>query len=66
MFEKRKKYNIPAQVNYYNAPIVHCILYNRELYPAGVFEKRKKDNIPAQVNYINIPMQYSQTCVKRP
>ena len=29
---------------------VHCVLYNRGLYPAGVFEKRKKYNIPVQVD----------------
>lgn len=28
---------------------VHCILYNRGLYPAGVFEKRKKYNVPVQM-----------------
>ncbi|XP_046343412.1 mitotic spindle assembly checkpoint protein MAD2B-like [Haliotis cracherodii] len=28
---------------------VHCILYNRGLYPAGVFVKRKKYNVPVQM-----------------
>ena len=29
---------------------IHCILYNRNLYPQGVFEKRKKYNVPVQVS----------------
>ena len=29
---------------------IHCILYNRDLYPQGVFEKRKKYNVPVQVS----------------
>lgn len=28
---------------------IHSILYNRELYPAGVFERRKKYNVPVQI-----------------
>nr|XP_022322876.1 uncharacterized protein LOC111124316 [Crassostrea virginica] len=28
---------------------IHSVLYNRELYPAGVFERRKKYNVPVQI-----------------
>ncbi|BFZ15184.1 hypothetical protein BsWGS_18223 [Bradybaena similaris] len=28
---------------------IHCILYNRNLYPQGVFEKRVKYNVPVQM-----------------
>ncbi|KAK0060737.1 mitotic spindle assembly checkpoint protein MAD2B [Biomphalaria pfeifferi] len=28
---------------------IHCILYNRNLYPQGVFEKRNKYNVPVQM-----------------
>ncbi|XP_061189034.1 mitotic spindle assembly checkpoint protein MAD2B-like isoform X3 [Saccostrea echinata] len=28
---------------------IHSILYDRELYPAGVFERRKKYNVPVQI-----------------
>ncbi|KAH9513912.1 MAD2 mitotic arrest deficient-like 2 [Bulinus truncatus] len=28
---------------------IHCVLYNRNLYPHGVFEKRNKYNIPVQM-----------------
>ena len=31
---------------------VHCILYTRGLYPAGVFEKRKKYNVPVKVRLL--------------
>ncbi|CAE1308572.1 MAD2L2 [Acanthosepion pharaonis] len=27
----------------------HCILHNRDLYPAGVFERRKKYNVPVHM-----------------
>ncbi|XP_052761262.1 mitotic spindle assembly checkpoint protein MAD2B-like [Mya arenaria] len=28
---------------------IHCILYNRGIYPSGVFERRKKYNVPVQM-----------------
>ncbi|XP_076087406.1 mitotic spindle assembly checkpoint protein MAD2B-like isoform X2 [Mytilus galloprovincialis] len=28
---------------------IHCILYTRELYPAGVFEKKRKFNVPVKI-----------------
>ncbi|XP_076087407.1 mitotic spindle assembly checkpoint protein MAD2B-like isoform X3 [Mytilus galloprovincialis] len=31
---------------------IHCILYTRELYPAGVFEKKRKFNVPVKVTVV--------------
>ncbi|KAK3581331.1 hypothetical protein CHS0354_016174 [Potamilus streckersoni] len=37
---------------------LHCILYTRRLYPAGVFERRKKYNIPVQICFHPEVSQY--------
>ncbi|XP_005108403.1 mitotic spindle assembly checkpoint protein MAD2B [Aplysia californica] len=43
-----EKLNVDIIVEFLEVAI-HCILYNRNLYPQGVFEKKIKYNVPVQM-----------------